>query len=82
MWGLAAWLFWGLGTPHPPDGADPGGATAYCLASVQVLATQQRLFIAFIGLVLVPAIVRIATDDRQPWHWQLAGILTCCSSSC
>jgi signal transduction histidine kinase/CheY-like chemotaxis protein len=45
------------------------------LASVQLLATQQRLYIAFVGLLMVPAIVRIASDDRQPWHWQLAGIL-------
>jgi two-component system, sensor histidine kinase len=45
------------------------------LASVQLLATQQRLYIAFICLLLLPAIVRIATDTTQPWHWQLAGIL-------
>ena len=42
---------------------------------MQLLATQQRLYIAFVGLLLVPAIVRIATDTAQPWHWQLAGIL-------
>jgi signal transduction histidine kinase len=42
---------------------------------VQLLATQQRLFIVFTGLVLLPAILRIATDTSQAWHWQLAGIL-------
>ena len=48
----------------------------YCLGSVQLLATQWRVFLAFISLVLVPTILRVATDTSQPWHWQLAGLLT------
>ncbi|HYN59051.1 MAG TPA: ATP-binding protein [Rubrivivax sp.] len=75
MWGLAVWLFWGLGTPYHLT-ALMLIVFSYCLASVQLLATQQRLFIVFICLVLVPAIVRIATDTSQAWHWQLAGILS------
>ena len=75
MWGLAVWLFWGLGTPYHLT-ALMLVVFSLCLASVQLLATQQRLFIAFTCLVLVPAIVRIATDTSQPWHWQLAGILS------
>ena len=74
MWGLAVWLFWGLGTPYHMT-ALLLIAVSYCLGSVQLLATQQRLFIVFTGLVLAPAILRIATDTAQPWHWQLAGIL-------
>jgi signal transduction histidine kinase/CheY-like chemotaxis protein len=74
MWGLAVWLFWGLGTPYHMT-ALMLIVFSYCLASVQLLATQQRLFIVFTCLVLVPAIVRIATDTTQPWNWQLAGIL-------
>ena len=74
-WGLAVWLFWGLGTPYHLT-ALMLVVFSLCLASVQLLATQQRLFIAFTCLVLVPAIVRIATDTSQPWHWQLAGILS------
>jgi signal transduction histidine kinase/CheY-like chemotaxis protein len=74
MWGLAVWLFWGLGTPHHMT-ALLLIAVSYCLGSVQLLATQQRLFIVFTGLVLAPAILRIATDTAQAWSWQLAGIL-------
>ena len=73
-WGAAVWLFWGLGTPYHLT-ALMLVVFSVCVASVQLLATQQRLFIAFTCLVLVPAIVRIATDTSQPWHWQLAGIL-------
>ncbi len=75
MWGVAAWLFWGLGEPYHRLALLLTVYT-YCLGSVQLLATQWRVFIAFISLVLVPAIVRVATDDSQAWHWQMAGILT------
>jgi signal transduction histidine kinase/CheY-like chemotaxis protein len=75
MWGIAVWLFWGLGTPYH------GVALilivySYCLGSVQLLATQRRVFLVFISLVLVPTILRIATDVAQPWHLQLAAILS------
>jgi signal transduction histidine kinase/CheY-like chemotaxis protein len=73
-WAVAVWLFWDLGTPYHRT-ALMLVIFSLGLASVQLLATQQRLYIAFVGVLMVPAIVRIATDDRQPWHWQLAGIL-------
>jgi len=73
-WAVAVWLFWDLGTPYHRT-ALMLAIFSLGLASVQLLATQQRLYIAFVGLLMVPAIVRIATDTRQPWHWQLAGIL-------
>jgi signal transduction histidine kinase/CheY-like chemotaxis protein len=74
MWPLAVWWFWGLGSafheftlvliPY-----------SYTLGSVQLLATQPTLFVAFISVVLLPVVGRVASDSSQPWHWQLAGIL-------
>jgi signal transduction histidine kinase/CheY-like chemotaxis protein len=75
MWGVAAWAFWGLGTTYHTL-ALILIVYSYCLGSVQLLATQPRVFLAFISLVLTPTILRIATDTSHPWHWQLAGILT------
>jgi two-component system, sensor histidine kinase len=75
MWGIAAWLFWGLGTAYDKL-ALLLIVYSYCLGSVQLLSTQWRIFLAFISLVLVPTILRVATDTGQPGHWQLAGILT------
>jgi two-component system, sensor histidine kinase len=74
MWGLAVWLFWGLGTPYHQL-ALVLIVYSYCLGSVQLLATQTWVFLAFISLVLTPTIVRIATDNAHPWHLQLAAIL-------
>ncbi len=75
MWGVAAWLFWGLGAPYDSL-ALLLIVYSYCLGSVQLLSTQWRVFLAFISLVLVPTILRVASDTSQPGHWQLAGILT------
>ncbi len=73
-WAAAVWLFWDLGTPYHRV-ALMLVIFSLGLASVQLLATQQRLYIVFICVLLGPAIVRIATDTTQPWHLQLAGIL-------
>ena len=75
MWSLAVWLFWGLGTPYHLV-ALILIATSYCLGSVQLLATQAGVFLAFLSVVLLPTIVRIASDSSQAWHWQLALILS------
>ncbi len=75
LWGVAVWLFWGLGTPYHRVSLILI-VYSYCLGSVQLLATQRRVFLAFITLVLTPTIVRIASDTSQPWHLQLAFILT------
>jgi signal transduction histidine kinase len=75
MWGVAVWAFWGLGTAYHQVSLILI-VYSYCLGSVQLLATQRRVFLAFLSLVLVPAIVRIASDESQLWHWQLAAILT------
>ncbi len=74
MWAVAVWLFWDLGTPYHRT-ALMLVIFSLGLASVQLLATQQRLYIGFVCLLMLPAILRIATDTEQPWHWQLAGIL-------
>ena len=74
MWGLAAWWFWGLGSPYHKVALLLIVFT-YCLASVQLLATQNGVFLVFIGLVLTPTIVRVATDASQPFHLQLACVL-------
>jgi hypothetical protein len=59
MWGVAAWLFWGLGTPYDRL-ALLFILYSYCVASVQLLSTQWRVFLAFISLVLVPTITRVS----------------------
>jgi signal transduction histidine kinase/CheY-like chemotaxis protein len=75
MLGIAAWMFWGLGTPYTMI-ALILVVYSFCVSSVQLLATQSRIFIAFIALVLTPTIVRIASDTSQPGHVQLAVIVT------
>ena len=75
LWGVAGWMFWGLGTPYQRL-ALILVVYSYCVSSVQLLATQPRIFLGFITLVFAPAIVRIATDTSQPGHVQLAVIAT------
>ncbi|MBI3157383.1 MAG: hybrid sensor histidine kinase/response regulator [Burkholderiales bacterium] len=74
MWGVAVWLFWGLGEPYHRL-ALLLVVYSYCLGAVQLLAGQWRLFLALAGIVLLPAIVRVASDASQPWHWQMAGVM-------
>ena len=74
MWPLAVWLLWGLGSSFHTV-ALILIAYSYTLGSVQLLASQPALFLAFISLVLLPIIARVASDTSQPWHWQLGAIL-------
>ena len=74
MWPLAVWLFWGTGSTFHTV-ALILIAVSYALGSVQLLASQQALFVAFASIVLLPIVVRVASDLRQPWHWQLALVL-------
>ena len=46
------------------------------MASVQLLSAQRRIFVAFICVVMLPLIVRVASDSGHAWHWQLASLLT------
>ena len=75
MWGLAGWLFWDFGSPFHKVALLLIVFT-YCLASVQLLATQSKVFLVFISLVLTPTIVRVASDTSQEFHLQLALVLT------
>ncbi|MBL8287694.1 MAG: hybrid sensor histidine kinase/response regulator [Rubrivivax sp.] len=75
LWGVAGWMFWGLGTPYQRL-ALILVVYSYCVSSVQLLATQPKVFLGFITLVFAPAIVRIASDTTQPGHVQLAVIAT------
>ncbi|MED5621188.1 ATP-binding response regulator [Ideonella sp. BN130291] len=74
-WGTAVWLFYGRGATFHTIGLILI-VYSYCLGSVQLLARQWRIYLTFISLGLVPTIARIATDTDQPYHWQLAFILT------
>jgi len=75
MWGIAVWLFWGLGTPYDKIALILVVYT-YCVSSVQLLATQAWVFLSFTTLVLGPAIVRVASDTSQAGHLPLAVIVT------
>jgi signal transduction histidine kinase/CheY-like chemotaxis protein len=75
LWGLAGWMFWGLGSPYQRLGLILV-VYSLCVSSVQLLAPQPAAFLGFITLVFAPAIVRIATDTAEPAHVQLAVIAT------
>jgi len=75
LWGLAGWLFWGLGTPYQRLGLILV-LYSYCVSSVQLLGTQPRVFVGFISVVFLPAIARIASDRSETGHVQLAVIAT------
>ncbi len=73
MWGLSAWLFY-------PEG-DSNQQTAliivvytFCVAVVPVLATQQRVYLAYAALCFVPMTLRVALVGGE-YGLQLAGIL-------
>ena len=73
LWGAAAWFF----SPY-------GGGLhqlalvivvyTFCVACVPILAPQFRLFVVFVLLVFVPAIVRVALQDAAP-NWEVAGVM-------
>lgn len=75
QWGVGVWLFWGVGEPHQRLMLLLI-VYSYALGAVQLLGMHPRVFLAFLAVVLVPTIARVASDDGQPWHWQLAAILT------
>jgi signal transduction histidine kinase/CheY-like chemotaxis protein len=74
MWGIAAWIFWGQGERFH-DTALILIVYSYALAAVQLLSAQPAVFMAFSSVVLLPLIVRVASDRTEPYHWQLAGLL-------
>ncbi len=74
VWPLAAWLFWGLGSTYHTL-ALILIAMSYMFASVQLLSPQPALFVAFVSIVLLPIIARVASDASRPWNLQLALVL-------
>ena len=74
VWGVAVWVFWGLGDAYRQL-ALILIVYAYCLASVQLLSTQPRVFLAFLCVLLLPTVVRVASDPQLTWRWQLAGVM-------
>ena len=73
-WGVAAWLFWAPGEAHQRL-LLLLIVCSYAIGSVQLLAMQPRVFVVFLAVLLGPTIARVALDDGQPWHGQLAGVL-------
>ena len=73
LWGAAAWLFYGHG-----DGLQRTALLlvvySYCVASVPVLAPQFAVYLVVIGLQFLPAVVRVALDDR-PYAGELAVVM-------
>ena len=42
---------------------------------MQLLAPRRQLCLVFTWQVPLPTIVRVTSDNSQPRHWQLAGVL-------
>jgi two-component system, sensor histidine kinase len=59
LWGSAAWLFYGQGEPLHQL-AMVLVIFAFCVGSTPLLAWQRGIFLAYVGLSLVPTITRIA----------------------
>ena len=74
LWGAAAWFFspYGSGLHQL---ALVVVVYTFCVACVPILAPQFRLFVLFVVLVFVPAIVRVALQDAA-LHWEVAGVMT------
>ncbi|HEX6019495.1 MAG TPA: hybrid sensor histidine kinase/response regulator [Burkholderiaceae bacterium] len=63
LWGAAAWLFYGRGEPLHQL-AMVLVIYAFCVGSTPLLGWQRTIFFAYIGLSLVPTIVKV---------WQVGG---------
>jgi two-component system, sensor histidine kinase len=74
-WGAAVWLFYGLGSNFHLQ-ALILIVYSYMLAGVQLLAPQPRVYLGFIGLGMLPTIVRVALDANDPFHLQLAVVMS------
>jgi signal transduction histidine kinase len=74
MWGVASWVFWGEGGVFQKTALILMVVT-YTFGAVQVLGTQRRLFLVFVGVIFVPGIVRVAVDTATPNHLELAGLM-------
>ena len=73
LWGAAAWLFYPYGSSLHQVGLVLVVYT-FSVASVPILAPQFALFVVFVLLVFVPAIVAVAVQDAD-LHWELAVVM-------
>ena len=62
LWGSAAWLFYGYGDALHQIALVLVVYT-YCVACVPILAPQFGLYLLFVALVFMPAIVRVALQE-------------------
>ncbi len=73
LWGAAAWLFFAYG-----DGLHQLALVlitfTFCVACVPILAPQFRLFLLFVLIIFVPAIVRVALTGTF-LSWQVAALM-------
>jgi signal transduction histidine kinase len=74
LWGAAAWFFSPYGTGLHQLGLVLIVYT-FCVACVPILSPQFRLFVAFVLLVFVPAIARVALQDPE-LGWRMALVMT------
>ncbi|MBC7974565.1 MAG: hybrid sensor histidine kinase/response regulator [Myxococcales bacterium] len=74
LWGAAAWLFFPYGSGLHQLALVLVTYT-FCVACVPILAPQFRLFLVFVLLVFVPAIVRVALLGSS-LSWELASVMT------
>ena len=72
-WGAAVWLLFTHGRMHQQT-ALLIIAYSYCVGAIPLLATQYRVFLAFISLSFVPTIARIATAGGDD-NLVLAGVI-------
>ncbi|MEQ1803746.1 MAG: ATP-binding protein [Burkholderiaceae bacterium] len=72
-WGLAGWLFYAGGQHIQQTGLILVVYT-FCVAAMPILATQPRIYFAYLLLAALPLIVRIATG-ADAYSLQLAGLL-------
>jgi len=74
MWGLAVWVFWGVGGEFHNTALILMIVT-YTFGAVQVIGTHRRLFLVFVALIFVPGFVRIVLDAATPHRFELAGVM-------
>ena len=73
LWGAAAWLFSAYGSGLHQL-ALMLVAYTFCVACVPILAPQFRLFVLFVLMIFVPAIVRVALQGTF-LSWEVAAVM-------
>jgi len=74
MWGVAVWVFWGVGGEFHNTVLILMVVT-YSFGAVQVIGTQRRLFMVFVAVIFAPGLVRVVLDTATPHRIELAGVM-------